>query len=132
MTRDIGEVLDAELARLEPLLGKPGPGTRIAFHPPCTLQHGQQIQGVVERVLVRAGFELTPVPDSHLCCGAAGTYSILQPELAEKLKRNKLSALVSGGPQFAVTANIGCQVHLAGEGALPVKHWIVALESRLR
>jgi glycolate oxidase iron-sulfur subunit len=141
MTRDIGEVLDAELARLELLLGKAGLGgvdrpltrpRRVAFHPPCTLQHGQQINGVVERILVRCGFDLAPVPDAHLCCGAAGTYSILQPELSEQLKRNKLAALASGGPELAVTANIGCQIHLGTEGALPVEHWIVALEEWLK
>jgi glycolate oxidase iron-sulfur subunit len=83
-------------------------------------------------VLARCGFELTPVPDAHLCCGAAGTYSVLQPELSGQLKRNKLSALASAGPELALTANIGCQVHLDSEGTLPVKHWIVALEERLR
>jgi glycolate oxidase iron-sulfur subunit len=131
MTRDLAEVLDAELERLAPLFAKSVP-RKVAFHPPCTLQHGQRVRGVVERILTRAGFELTPVPDAHLCCGAAGTYSVLQPELSEQLKRNKLAALASGGPELAVTANIGCQVHLASDGALPVKHWIVALEERLR
>ncbi|MGB7543544.1 MAG: heterodisulfide reductase-related iron-sulfur binding cluster, partial [Burkholderiales bacterium] len=129
MTRDLCEVLDAEFDRLEPLLKKKG--VRIAFHPPCTLQHGQQITGVTERLLLRAGFELTPVPDAHLCCGSAGTYSILQPELSGQLKQNKLSALASGGPGLIATANIGCQTHLAGGTALPVKHWIVALEERI-
>jgi glycolate oxidase iron-sulfur subunit len=132
MTRDLCEVIDAELDRLPALFGA---GTReparIAFHPPCTLQHGQQIRGVVERILARAGFELTPVPDAHLCCGSAGTYSILEPELARQLKENKLAALASGDPELAVTANIGCQTHLAGAGTLPVKHWVVALEERL-
>jgi glycolate dehydrogenase iron-sulfur subunit len=131
MTRDLSEVLGAELERLAPLFTRSAP-TRVAFHPPCTLQHGQQLKGVVERVLARCGFELAPVPESHLCCGAAGTYSILQPELSEELRRNKLAALAAGDPEFAVTANIGCQVHLGGESALPVKHWIVALEERLR
>jgi glycolate oxidase iron-sulfur subunit len=130
MTRDLCEVVDAEFPRLEPLLGRKG--GRIAFHPPCSLQHGQNIKGVTERILARAGFELTPVPDSHLCCGSAGTYSILQPELSERLKRNKVSALASGEPELAVTANIGCQVQLDSAGALRVKHWIVALEERLR
>jgi len=130
MTRDISEVIDAEHARLESLPVKKG--GRIAFHPPCTLQHGQNIKGVTERVLARAGFELTPVPDSHLCCGSAGTYSILQPELSAQLKRNKLSALASGEPEEILTANIGCQVHLAAGTASPVRHWIVALEERLR
>ena len=129
MTRDIGEVIDAEYARLEPLPLKKG--GRIAFHPPCTLQHGQNIKGVAERVLARAGFELTPVPDSHLCCGSAGTYSILQPELSVQLKRNKLSALASGAPDEILTANIGCLAHLQSGTERPVRHWIVALEERL-
>jgi len=129
LTRDISEVMTAELERLAPLLGKKG--GRIAFHPPCTLQHGQALHGVTEKVLARAGFELTPVPDAHLCCGSAGTYSILEPELAGRLKTNKLAALASGEPEQIVTANIGCQAHLQSGTGLPVKHWIVALEERL-
>ncbi len=129
MTRDLSEVIDAEYARLEPLLAKKG--GRIAFHPPCTLQHGQDIKGVTERVLARAGFELTPVPDSHLCCGSAGTYSILQPELSGQLKRNKLSALAAGSPEEILTANIGCLAHLQSGTERPVRHWIAALEERL-
>ena len=130
MTRDICEVIEAEFPRLEPLLGKRG--GRMAFHPPCSLQHGQNIKGVTERLLVGAGFELTPVPDAHLCCGSAGTYSILQPELAERLKENKLAALASGEPEQIVTANIGCLAHLQSGTAVPVKHWIVAFEERMR
>jgi len=129
MTKDISEVIAAEFDRIEPLIGRKG--VRIAFHPPCTLQHGQSIKGITERLLERAGFELTPVPDSHLCCGSAGTYSLLQPDLSEKLKRAKLSALGSGEPDQIATANIGCQAHLQSGTALPVKHWIVALEERL-
>jgi glycolate oxidase iron-sulfur subunit len=130
MTRDISEVIDAEHARLGPLPAKKG--GRIAFHPPCTLQHGQNVKGLTERLLARAGFELTPVPDSHLCCGSAGTYSILQPELSGQLKRNKLSALASGAPEEILTANIGCLAHLQSGTELPVRHWIVALEERLK
>ena len=130
MTRDICEVIDAEFGRLEPLLGKRD--GRVAFQAPCSLQHGQNISGVTERLLARAGFDLTPVPDSHLCCGSAGTYSILQPELAERLRRNKLSALASGEPGLIATANIGCLTHLQAGTSLPVKHWIVALEGRLQ
>jgi glycolate oxidase iron-sulfur subunit len=130
LTRDICEVVESEFGCIEPILAK-GERVRLAFHPPCTLQHGQNIQGVTESLLARAGFELTPVPDSHLCCGSAGTYSFLQPDLSEKLKRNKLSALGSGGPDLIATANIGCQVHLAAGSALPVRHWIAALEERL-
>ncbi len=130
MTRDICEVIEAEFDRIEPILARKE-RVRLAFHPPCTLQHGQNIKGVTERLLAMAGFELTPVPDAHLCCGSAGTYSLLQPDLSEKLKRNKLSALGSGGPELIATANIGCQAHLAAGAGLPVRHWITALEERL-
>jgi glycolate oxidase iron-sulfur subunit len=129
MTCDISEVMNAEVDRLAPLLAKKG--WRIAFHPPCTLQHGQALRGVTEKVLARAGFELTPVPDAHLCCGSAGTYSLLQPELSSRLRSNKIAALVSGGPDLILTANIGCQAHLAAGADLPVSHWITALEARL-
>ncbi len=131
MTRDICEVVDAEIEALKPLVaGKPP--RRVAFHPPCTLQHGQKITGVTERVLTAVGFELAPVPDSHLCCGSAGTYSILQPELSGQLKKAKLTALQSGMPEMIVSANIGCQSHLASGAQVPVRHWIVALDERLR
>ncbi|MGB5082486.1 MAG: glycolate oxidase subunit GlcF, partial [Burkholderiales bacterium] len=130
MTRDLGEVLEAEFDRLEPLLERTG--GRVAFHPPCSLQHGQNIKGVTERLLARAGFDLTPVPDAHLCCGSAGTYSLLQPALSQQLKRNKISALASGGPGLIATANIGCLTHLQSGTELPVRHWIVALEERLK
>jgi glycolate oxidase iron-sulfur subunit len=128
-TRDISEVLGPETERLAPLFGKKG--GRLAFHPPCTLQHGQALHGVTEKILARAGFELTPVPDAHLCCGSAGTYSILEPELSGRLRANKLTALASGEPELIATANIGCQAHLQAATGLPVKHWIVALEERL-
>ena len=131
MTRDLCELIEAEFDRLEPMLKKKA-GARVAFQAPCSLQHGQAIRGTAERVLARAGLDLTPVPDSHLCCGSAGTYSILQPELSKQLKRNKLAALASGGPDEILTANIGCQAHLQAGTVLPVKHWIVALEDRLR
>ena len=129
MARDISEVIAVEFERLAPLLAKKG--GRIAFHPPCTLQHGQSLRGVTEDLLARAGFDLTPVPDSHLCCGSAGTYSLLQPELSLRLRSNKIAALVSGGPDLVLTANIGCQAHLAAGTNLPVSHWITALETRL-
>ena len=130
MTRDICEVVDAEIDKLLPLLAN-RPPRRVAFHPPCTLQHAQKITGVTERVLTAAGFELAPVPDSPLCCGSAGTYSILQPELAGQLKRNKLVALASGMPEMIVSSNIGCQSHLAAGAQVRVTHWIVALDERL-
>jgi glycolate oxidase iron-sulfur subunit len=130
MTRDISEILTAEIERLAPLVKKRG--GRVAFHPPCTLQHGLQLRGVTEKILGHAGFELTPVPDSHLCCGSAGTYSLLQPGLSAQLRTNKLAALASGDPEAVLTANIGCQAHLAAAAEVPVSHWITALEARLQ
>jgi glycolate oxidase iron-sulfur subunit len=144
ITRDLSEVLAAEQAALSALLrqqaGKhvegqgsaPAPAAeRVAFHPPCTLQHGQKLRGIIEALLRDAGLQLTPVPDAHLCCGSAGTYSILQPELSSQLRSNKLAALQSGEPQRILTANIGCQSHLAGASGVPVEHWITVVDERL-
>jgi glycolate oxidase iron-sulfur subunit len=135
MTRDVSEVVAAELPRLEPLFAKlpplPRAARRMAFHSPCSLQHGLKIRGVVERILVAAGWQLVPVPDGHLCCGSAGTYSILQPELANQLKANKIAALQSNDPVIITSANLGCMTHLASGTAVPIKHWIVALDERL-
>jgi len=133
LTKDISEVIAAEAPRLEPLLAakKPSAVPKLALQLPCSLQHGQQIKGVIEGILLAAGFELTLVADSHLCCGSAGTYSILQPELAARLKTNKLAALHAGSPQAIVSANLGCMSHLQSGTALPLEHWIVALERRL-
>ena len=100
---------------------------RVAWHPPCSLQHGQRISGIVEGILQRAGYRLTQVPDSHLCCGSAGTYSILQPKIAGELKDRKAEALMSGEPDVIATANIGCQTHLDDAVSKPVLHWIELL-----
>ena len=126
LTRDLGEVIPPEAIPERSGLG------RIAFHSPCSLQHGQQLRGGAERLLARAGFELTPVPDAHLCCGSAGTYSILQPDLAAQLRRRKLVALQSGQPVGIVTANIGCLVHLQAGADVPVAHWVELLDEALQ
>jgi glycolate oxidase iron-sulfur subunit len=125
LARDPAELLANE--DLAPL-GQPGAGRRIAFHAPCTLQHGQKLKGVVEGVLTRLGFALTHVADAHLCCGSAGTYSLLQPELALRLRDNKLAALKAGEPQLIATANIGCQLHLEAGAGKPVLHWLELLD----
>ncbi len=109
-------------------LGQPGAGRRVAFHAPCTLQHGQQIRGVVEALLGRLGFEPIPVANAHLCCGSAGTYSLLQPELALRLRDNKLAALKACQPDLIATANIGCQLHLEAGAGQPVLHWLELLD----
>jgi glycolate oxidase iron-sulfur subunit len=131
LARDVAEVAAAESGRLEPLLAVAVDAGLIAFHPPCTLQHGMQIRGVAENLLRKAGYRLAPVPDSHLCCGSAGTYSISQPELSLKLRDNKLAALAGGMPQAIATANIGCLSHLQSGTALPVRHWIELVAARL-
>ncbi|HLE67700.1 MAG TPA: heterodisulfide reductase-related iron-sulfur binding cluster, partial [Burkholderiales bacterium] len=104
---------------------------RVAFQSPCSLQHGQQIRGVVEGMLAKAGYELTPVADAHLCCGSAGTYSILQPELSMQLRTRKLAALEADAPQAIATANIGCLVHLQAATPTPVRHWVEFLDDAL-
>jgi glycolate oxidase iron-sulfur subunit len=135
LTRDLGEVIAAESAKLKPLVRRQTPDARrqrIAFHSPCTLQHGLKLAGKVESLLVELGYELTPVSDPHICCGSAGTYSILQPELSGRLLQNKITSLESGAPSAILTANIGCQAHLQSATALPVKHWIEAVDDALQ
>jgi glycolate oxidase iron-sulfur subunit len=104
---------------------------RVAFQSPCTLQHGQQIRGTVEAGLARAGFELAPVRDAHLCCGSAGTYSLLHPAIAGELRTRKLDTLQESGPDWIATANIGCLSHLQGGARVPVRHWIELLDAAL-
>ncbi|MHB1092732.1 glycolate oxidase subunit GlcF [Thiobacillus sp.] len=132
-TRDISEILAAERDALKPLAAHRSPLTikRIAYHSPCTLQHGQQLGGDVEALLEQAGFELTPVMEKHLCCGSAGTYSILQPELAGALRTRKLDHLQAGTPEMIVTANIGCLTHLQSGSSIPVRHWVELLDEAM-
>ncbi|MDH5728230.1 MAG: glycolate oxidase subunit GlcF [Gammaproteobacteria bacterium] len=101
---------------------------KVAFHAPCTLQHGQKIVGVVEAILSQVGYVLTEVNDAHLCCGSAGTYSILQSKLSQQLLTNKLNALQADSPEFIASANIGCQMHMATQADIPVMHWIELVE----
>ena len=124
LTKDISEVLINE--DLTPLI-KTTKRQKVAFHSPCTLQHGQKISGVVEMLLNKVGYELTNVVDPHLCCGSAGTYSILQSELSQQLLENKLNSLQSESPDVIATANIGCQMHMGTKATVPVKHWIELL-----
>ncbi len=131
LTRDLGEVVAGHAAALEQRLAKAGARGRVAVHSPCSLQHGQGVRNVVEGLLARAGYELTPVHDAHLCCGSAGTYSILQPELSHELLERKLAALHSGLPEIVATANIGCLAHLQAGTETPVRHWIELLEKAL-
>ena len=125
-TKDVAELLSAFEFRKRPIAGRTL--DRIAWHPPCTLQHGQKLVGVVERILLATGYELAPVADSHLCCGSAGAYSLLQPTMATELKRRKARELQRHHPQAVATANIGCQTHLADAVDMPVVHWLELIE----
>lgn len=132
LCRDPAEVIaDARVELLALLAQQPKAARKLAFHSPCTLQHGLKIRGVVEELLAAAGFELTPVADSHLCCGSAGTYSVLQPELSGKLRDNKLAALNAGNPAVVATANIGCLTHLQAGSPTPVRHWVELIDEVL-
>lgn len=128
LAKDLAEILAGE--QLNVLRLNIG-AKRLALHTPCTLHHAQRLGGVVESLLQRLGFALTPVADAHLCCGSAGTYSLLQPALAEQLRYNKLAALQRGAPTHIVTANIGCQLHLASRAAVPVQHWIELVDAAM-
>jgi glycolate oxidase iron-sulfur subunit len=147
LTRDLSELLPELVPLLKPKLALPRPArergggatsasagrvVRLAYHPPCTLQHGQQLRGGVETHLNALGFEVSlAAAESHLCCGSAGTYSVLQPELATQLRDRKLGHLAELQPAAIVSANIGCIQHLQSGTATPVKHWVEALDEAL-
>jgi glycolate oxidase iron-sulfur subunit len=122
ITKDLSEVLPADA------LPQQSAKTRVAFQSPCTLQHGQQIRGNAEALLARAGYELVPVEDGHLCCGSAGAYSLLEPALSAELRARKLAGLQKAAPQAIATANIGCLTHLQGGTDTPVRHWVELLD----
>jgi len=147
LTRDISELLPELVEPLKKKLALPrtagerGGGAssssaqrvvRLAYHPPCTLQHGQQLRGSVETHLGALGFDISlAIGESHLCCGSAGTYSVLQPELATQLRDRKLGQLMPLQPQAIVSANIGCIQHLQSGTATPVRHWVEVLDEAL-
>jgi len=120
LLRDISQVLVDE--DLSPLAIDPQ--TRISWHCPCTAQHGQKLDQPTRAVLARLGYELPAIQDAHLCCGSAGSYSLLQPALSQELRQRKLAALEAAAPEQIVTANIGCQMHLGSGTETPVVHWI--------
>jgi glycolate oxidase iron-sulfur subunit len=130
LTKDLCEILPAFEAELQQKLQ--GKFTqRVAYHPPCTLQHGQQIRGKVEGLLRSVGVDVQLCADNHLCCGSAGTYSVLQPELSYRLRDNKLDNLQATKPDMIVSANIGCLTHLQSGTQTPVRHWIELLDQAL-
>jgi len=124
LARDPAEIIGPAFESLRNRVRTTGPARTLAFHPPCSLQHGLKVRGVVEPLLAAVGFTLVEVTDAHLCCGSAGTYSILQPELAGALKARKLQALHEARPDIIATANIGCMTHLQSGTDIPIRHWI--------
>jgi len=122
--RDLSEVIHQE----QPKGLREGARRRVAFHSPCTLQHGQGIQGVVEDILESYGWQITSVRDQHMCCGSAGTYSILQPRIASRLREAKLAALIEDSPEVIASANIGCLLHMQKVSEIPVRHWVELLD----
>jgi glycolate oxidase iron-sulfur subunit len=131
LLRDPVELLAPELDALSNHLMAPAT-PRVAFHPPCTLQHALGIRGEVEKLLTALGAELVPVADAHLCCGSAGTYSLLQSEISESLRARKLDALLHHQPQMILSANIGCIAHLQAATRIPVRHWIEWVDAALK
>ncbi|MBB4843236.1 glycolate oxidase iron-sulfur subunit [Paucibacter oligotrophus] len=136
ITRDLSELLPQLLPALQARLAdKPAaPLPKLAYHPPCTLQHGQQLRGGVESGLQALGFDIRQAPcDAHLCCGSAGTYSVLQPALSKQLREQKLQALAPLRADLIVSANIGCIQHLqSGSPDTPVRHWVEVLDDQLK
>lgn len=133
LTKDVSEILLGEEAGVRRWLEQrknaaPGnaPG-KISFHAPCTLQHGQKITGVIEALLTIAGHTILPVAEAHLCCGSAGTYSLLEPEISSALRARKLGHLSAPQPDVIATANIGCLTHLQSGSPIPVRHWVELL-----
>jgi glycolate oxidase iron-sulfur subunit len=119
------------LRQAEPKAARAPAHPRIAVHDSCTLRNGPKLDGAVAALLTKLGYQPQPVADTHLCCGSAGAYSLLQPRFAQRLRDDKLTALTAGAPQIIYTANIGCWMHLGGASAVPVRHWIEAVEDVL-
>ena len=138
LVRDLSVILQAERATIAERIASAPPRTdgerparRVAFHPPCSLQHGQQVRGAVESLLAACGAELVPFDESHLCCGSAGTYAVLEPVLSKRLRDRKLGHLQANAPEAILSANIGCLTHLQSGTDTPVRHWIEWLDRAL-
>ena len=131
LTRDLSELLPAMVPALQARL-QSAPSQQLTFHPPCTLQHGQQLRGGVEKHLGVLGFKINVAScEAHLCCGSAGTYSVMQPELSYALRDRKLANLAQMQPDTIVSANIGCITHLQSGTVTPVRHWVEVLDEAL-
>jgi len=130
-TRDVSQALAGCVPRLLEQLRPGEPAQRIAFHPPCTLQNALKLAGVTERLLASLGAQLVPFEETHLCCGSAGTYSVLQPQLARRLRDRKVERIKAAEPAAILSSNIGCIQHLQSGCDLPVMHWVEWLDRRL-
>ena len=130
LARDLAELLPPLAGELSSM-ARDTAATRVAFHAPCSLQHGLKIRGTVEKLLVAMGAQLLPVADGHLCCGSAGTYSLLQPKISGELGKAKVQTLMAPRPDVILSANIGCIAQIAGGAGVPVQHWIEWVDARL-
>jgi glycolate oxidase iron-sulfur subunit len=130
LAKDLSELVGVHVAELARRV-KRRDLNRVAVHPPCTLQHGQKLPGIVERLAHALGAEVLEVNEPHTCCGSAGTYSVVQPELAAQLRARKLANLTAPGPDVILSANIGCIAHLGAATSTPVQHWVEWLDARL-
>lgn len=129
LVKDVAEIVAPQAQALRARLPQ---APRAAFHPPCTLQHWQGLRPLSEQLLADLGFELQPFADKHLCCGSAGAYSVLNPDIALELRDRKLSAIAAGGPDVILSANIGCIGHLQSGTDTPVRHWVEVVDELLR
>ncbi|WP_144634861.1 glycolate oxidase subunit GlcF [Bordetella genomosp. 13] len=129
LVKDVAEIVAPHAAELKARLA---PGPRAAFHPPCTLQHWQGLRPLSEQMLVALGFDLQPFAETHLCCGSAGAYSVLNPEISQTLRDRKLGNIAEARPDMIVSSNMGCIGHLQGGTDTPVRHWIEAVDMALR
>ena len=131
LTRDVSELLPDLVDALRDKV-KAGDKQKLVFHPPCTLQHGQQLRGGVEQYMEALGFEVRlALNEAHLCCGSAGTYSVLNPEISYQLRDRKLGHLQAEAGETIISANIGCITHLQSGTKTPVRHWIEVLDTAL-
>jgi glycolate oxidase iron-sulfur subunit len=131
LAQDLAQLLPQHLRTLTTLSRSTAGPVRVAWHAPCSLQHGLKVRGAVEQLLVAMGAQLLPVADGHLCCGSAGTYSLLQPGISGELARAKVQALMAPEPDVILSANIGCIAQIAAGAGVPVQHWIEWLDARL-
>ena len=130
--KDIAEMVAPHAETLKAKMNPSRLPARTAFHPPCTLQHWQGLRPMTERLLTDLGLALQPFNETHLCCGSAGAYSVLQPEIAGKLRDRKLENIQRAQPDMIVSSNIGCIGHLQSGSSIPVRHWIEVVDEAIR